>query len=118
MMSRTVSAMAERLGAQGLRQRGDHVGGDDAVGAMRRGGVPGNPVLRGATCTLDGDVPAARVHELRQRLPGLTRGEALLDTAFHRYEPVRGAAPRRPRTDDDPLHREEYIRRVSGWGGR
>ena len=95
----------------------------DALGPVlpviaQLGGVPGNPVLRGATCTLDGDVPAARVHELRQRLPGLTRGEALLDTAFHRYEPVRGAAPRRPRTDDDPLDREEYIRRVSGWGGR
>ncbi len=89
----------------------------DALGPVlpviaRLGGVPGNPVLRGATCTLDGDVPAARVHELRQRLPGLTRGEALLDTAFDRYEPVRGAAPGRSRTDDDPLDREEYIRRV------
>jgi len=61
----------------------------------RLGGVPGSPELHGATCTLDGDVPAARVHELRQRLPGLTRGEALLDTAFDRYEPVRGAPPRR-----------------------
>ena len=56
----------------------------------RLGGVPGAPVLRGATCMLVGDVPAARVHELRQRLPGLTRGEALLDTAFDRYEPVSG----------------------------
>ena len=51
----------------------------DALGPVlpviaQLGGVPGNPVLHGATCMLDGDVPAARVHELRQRLPGLTRG--------------------------------------------
>jgi ribosomal protection tetracycline resistance protein len=91
----------------------------DALGPVlpalgQLGGVPGSPLLHGATCTLEGDVPAARVHELRQRLPGLTRGEALLESAFDRYEPVRGAPPSRPRTDDDPLDRDEYIRRVSG----
>ena len=91
----------------------------DALGPVlpaiaQLGGVPGSPVLRGATCTLVGDVPAARVHELRQRLPGLTSGEALLESAFDRYEPVRGEPPSRSRTDDDPLDREEYIRRVSG----
>jgi ribosomal protection tetracycline resistance protein len=36
----------------------------------------------------------------------------VLESAFERYEPVRGAVPTRPRTDDDPLHRREYIRRV------
>ena len=54
------------------------------------GGVPGAPVLHGDVATLEGDVPAARVHELRTRLPGLTRGEALLESAFDRYEPVSG----------------------------
>ena len=91
----------------------------DALGPVlpaiaQLGGVPGSPVLRGATCTLVGDVPAARVHELRQRLPGLTSGEALLESAFDRYEPVRGEPPSRARTDNDPLDREEYVRRVSG----
>jgi ribosomal protection tetracycline resistance protein len=95
----------------------------DALGPVlpaiaQLGGVPGSPLLDGATCRLEGDVPAARVHELRQRLPGLTRGEALLESAFDRYEPVRGAPPSRPRTDDDPLDREEYVRRVSGRRGR
>ena len=80
--------------------------------------MPGSPVLHGATCTLEGDVPAARVHELRRRLPGPTRGEALLESAFDRYEPVRGAPPSRRRTDDDPLDRDEYLRRVSGSRGR
>ena len=54
------------------------------------GGVPGAPVLDGETATLDGDIPAASVHELRNRLPGLTRGEALLESAFDRYERVSG----------------------------
>ena len=36
----------------------------------------------------------------------------VLETAFDHYEPVRGPAPERPRTDDNPLSREEYLRRV------
>ncbi len=45
---------------------------------------------------LEGEIPAARVHELRRRLPALTRGEGLLESAFDRYQPVRGAPPVRP----------------------
>jgi ribosomal protection tetracycline resistance protein len=36
----------------------------------------------------------------------------VLESTFERYEPVRGTIPTRPRTDDDPLDRSEYIRRV------
>ena len=95
----------------------------DALGPVlpligRLGGVPFAPALDGPTCRLEGDIPAARVHELRRQLPGMTRGEALLESAFDRYEPVRGPAPSRPRTDDNPLDREEYLRRVSGRRGR
>ena len=61
---------------------------------------------------LEGEIPAARVHELTRQLPSLTRGEGVLESAFERYEPVRGAIPTRPRTDDDPLDRTEYLRRV------
>jgi ribosomal protection tetracycline resistance protein len=66
-----------------------------------------------AWCTLEGDIPAAKVHELQQQVPPLTRGEGVLETAFDRYEPVRGPAPTRPRTDDNPLNREEYLLRVT-----
>jgi ribosomal protection tetracycline resistance protein len=59
-----------------------------------------------------GEIPAARVHELQRRLPALTRGEGVLDSAFDRYEPVRGPAPERARTDDNPLDRKEYLLRV------
>jgi ribosomal protection tetracycline resistance protein len=64
--------------------------------------------------TLEGDIPASRVHELRQSLPSLTRGEGLMETSFGRYQPVRGPVPVRPRTDDNPLDRGEYLRRVTG----
>jgi ribosomal protection tetracycline resistance protein len=95
----------------------------DALGSVlpvvaQLGGVPAAPAVRGATCTIDGEIPAARVHELRRRLPSLTRGEGLLESAFDGYQPVRGATPTRPRWDHNPLNREGYMlhvaRRVPG----
>jgi ribosomal protection tetracycline resistance protein len=68
---------------------------------------------QGAWTALEGDIPAARVHELRQQLPGLTHGEGVLESSFDRYEPVRGTPPARPRTDNNPLDREEYLQRVT-----
>jgi ribosomal protection tetracycline resistance protein len=81
--------------------------------------VPGTPSLRGSSCTLEGEIPAARVHELRQRLPALTRGEGVLESAFDSYRQVRGTIPTRPRTDHNPLDREEYLLRIAraGWSG-
>jgi ribosomal protection tetracycline resistance protein len=61
---------------------------------------------------LEGVIPAARVHELQQRLPGLTHGEGVLDSAFDHYRPVRGTPPVRPRSDNNPLNRREYLLRV------
>ncbi|MGH4031608.1 GTP-binding protein [Actinomycetota bacterium Odt1-20B] len=80
---------------------------------VRLGGVPRGQELRGAVCLLEGDIPAARVHALEQQLPGLTRGEGLWESAFDHHRPVRGPAPRRPRTDHDPLNRKEYLLRVA-----
>jgi ribosomal protection tetracycline resistance protein len=57
-------------------------------------------------------ISAAKVHELRQQLPALTRGEGVLETAFDRYQPVRGPIPTRPRTDHNPLNRKEYLLHV------
>ena len=74
--------------------------------------VPRTPAMRGSTCTLEGEIPAARVHELQQQLRGLTRGEGMLEFAFDHYEPVRDAIPTRPRTDHNPLSRKEYLLHV------
>ncbi|GAA0527995.1 TetM/TetW/TetO/TetS family tetracycline resistance ribosomal protection protein [Paractinoplanes ferrugineus] len=61
---------------------------------------------------IDGQIPAAAVHELQRRLPALTRGEGVLDSAFDHWAPVRGPAPGRDRTGPDPADRKEYLLRV------
>jgi ribosomal protection tetracycline resistance protein len=80
--------------------------------------VPRTQVTRSASSTLEGDIPAARMHDLRQQLPALTRGEGGVECTFGRYEPVSGTIPTRPRTDCNPLNRDEYLlcvaRRASG----
>jgi ribosomal protection tetracycline resistance protein len=81
-------------------------------------GVPRAHALQASSCVLDGEIPAARVRELEEQLPALTRGEGVLETAFERYQPVRGVVPARPRSDHNPLDRKEYLlhvaRRVPG----
>ncbi|MER6226513.1 translation factor GTPase family protein [Streptomyces sp900105755] len=79
------------------------------------GAVPQRTAAEGTLAVLEGAVPAARVHALEQRLPGPTRGEGELETAFDHYAPVvRGPVPERPRTDHNPLSRKEYLLNVTG----
>nr|WP_179791796.1 TetM/TetW/TetO/TetS family tetracycline resistance ribosomal protection protein [Actinopolymorpha rutila] len=89
----------------------------DTLGAVlpllgRLRAVPGAPQIRGSSGVLEGDIPAATVHELQQRLPGATHGEGVLESAFDHHEPVRGTIPTRPRTDLNPLNRKEYLQHV------
>jgi ribosomal protection tetracycline resistance protein len=91
----------------------------DTLGALlpvlaRLRAVPQTTETRGCTCVLQGAVPAGRVHELEQRLLGLTRGEGELESAFDHYAPVtHGTVPCRPRTDHNPLNRKEYLLNVT-----
>ncbi len=80
--------------------------------------VPEVTATGGSWCTVEGDITATRVHELRQQVPHLTRGEGVMESSFARYDPVRGPAPARPRSGDNPLNREEYLRRVTRRGLR
>ncbi|GGQ54827.1 GTP-binding protein [Streptomyces althioticus] len=78
------------------------------------GALPRTTDTLGALCVLEGTVPAARVRELEQRLPGLTRGEGELESCFGHYAPViHGAVPSRPRTGHNPLDRREYLLNVT-----
>jgi ribosomal protection tetracycline resistance protein len=86
----------------------------DTFGAVaplltRLGAVPLSQESRGAAYVLEGEVPAARVHELQRQLPAPTRGEGVLECVFDRYRPVQGAIPARARTDRDPSNRAEYL---------
>ncbi len=80
--------------------------------------LPQTPVLHERVYRLEGLIPVARVHELHLALPGLTRGEGVLEYAFDHYQPVRGPATTRPRFGPSPLNRQEYllevVRRVPG----
>jgi ribosomal protection tetracycline resistance protein len=75
--------------------------------------APEAPEVRGSSGILEGEVPAGRVHELRQQLRALTRGEGVLECVFDRYEPIPGEIPTRPRSDHNPLNRKEYLLRVA-----
>jgi ribosomal protection tetracycline resistance protein len=79
----------------------------------RLAAVPLDTVTRGSSCRVEGEIPAARVHGLERELPSLTGGEGVLETAFDRYQRVRGEIPFRPRTDRGPLNRKEYLLRVA-----
>jgi ribosomal protection tetracycline resistance protein len=74
--------------------------------------IPRTTTMRGSACLLEGGIPAARVHDLQQQLPALTRGEGALESAFDRYQPVSGMVPTRPRSDHNPLDRHEYLLHV------
>ena len=75
--------------------------------------VPRTTTITGPTAVVEGMIPAARVHDLEQQLPALTRGEGVVESAFDHYEPVRGTPPTRPRTDHNPRDRKEYLLKVT-----
>jgi ribosomal protection tetracycline resistance protein len=90
----------------------------DALGPVTRllaniHAIPEHPSLIGTSFVLRGLVPAARLRELRQHLPGLTRGEGFVETTFDSYQPIRGTPPTRARTDHNPLDRTHYLRHVA-----
>jgi ribosomal protection tetracycline resistance protein len=92
-------------------------GPDDGLSAVLRllaqyGATPYPPSAAASRFELTADVPAAQVHAVQQRLPALTRGEGVLESAFDHYRPVRGPAPERARTDLNPLNRKEYLLHV------
>ena len=61
----------------------------DTLGSLllaltRLGAVPKTQTTVEAASTVTGDIPAARVHELRQQLPTLSGGEGTLECGFDR----------------------------------
>jgi ribosomal protection tetracycline resistance protein len=79
---------------------------------VRLRAAPLTSSTRGGTHILAGDIPAAEVHGLERRLPSLTSGEGVLESAFDHYRPVDGPVPERARWDHNPLNRKEYLLHV------
>ncbi|MFM6847928.1 MAG: GTP-binding protein [Terrabacter sp.] len=87
------------------------------VGLVSRlGGRVRSQFTFGDDSAIGADVPATRMQELRQLLPGLTGGEPHLETAFSHHAPVRvrrgGPPPSRPRVTPDPRNLEQYLAAV------
>jgi ribosomal protection tetracycline resistance protein len=59
--------------------------------------------------TVGAMLPVARVHQLQNRLPGLSMGEGILETRFGGYQPVGRDEPRRPRSTPSPLDRDAWM---------
>ena len=73
--------------------------------------VPLSQDVRGSSFVVEGEIQAARLHELQQQVPRSTHGEGVLEYTFARYEPVDAALPipKRARTGPNPLNRKEYL---------
>jgi ribosomal protection tetracycline resistance protein len=78
----------------------------------RLGAGATTPSARGELSVLEATLPASHVQELRRQLPGLTRGEGVLDSEFAGYQPVTGDPPIRKRLTPDPRNLEEYLAQV------
>ena len=64
----------------------------------------------GGRTTIVAFVQAGRVHEVQNRIPGLTGGEGVFETSFAGYHPVAAdPPPRRRRTMPNPFNRPLYL---------
>jgi ribosomal protection tetracycline resistance protein len=91
---------------------------DDCYGGAvpllaRLGAILQSSDTRGSSCVLEGQFAATRVQELHQQVPGVSRGEGVLETSFACYRQVSGSVPTRPRSDLNPLNRKEYLSRLA-----
>ena len=67
----------------------------------------------GERTTIVAMVQAGRVHEVQNRIPGLTGGEGLFEASFAGYHPVAtDPPPHRRRTRPNPFQRERYLAAV------
>ncbi len=79
----------------------------------RIGALPGSPEQRGGRVLLPVELSAGAVPELARALPGLSSGDAAMESTFDHHDPVRGGElPRRPRVGPDPFDRVAYRRDV------
>jgi ribosomal protection tetracycline resistance protein len=90
----------------------------ETLGAVSRllahlGATLDRPEQRGSAVVLTGVLPVTRLAELRRQLPGLTQGDAFVETRFEAHRLVLGSPPTRPRTRPNPLDRVGYLRDLS-----
>jgi ribosomal protection tetracycline resistance protein len=71
----------------------------------------------GGRTTIVALVQAGRVHEVQNRIPGLTGGEGVFETTFAGYHPViADPPPSRRRTLPNPFNRVLYLAALGRYG--
>ncbi len=81
---------------------------------VQQRGVIEESAVVGAVAEIIGTIPAEMIPTVERSLPGVSRGEGDLDHWHDRWQRVPGEPPVRPRTDNNPLNRAEYLSRVAG----
>ncbi|MCS7476026.1 GTP-binding protein [Umezawaea endophytica] len=76
------------------------------------GAIPETVTTHHPTCLVDGTIPLRTIQAFTTVLPGLSHGSGVLVSRFDNHRPVAGVAPRRPRTDGNPLDSKEYLLHV------
>ena len=112
-LERARTEVCEPIARVSLELPADTVAAVFSTLARLGAGAPGAASPAGGLAVLETMLPAARVQELRRRLPALTRGEGVLESDFGGYRPVIGPAPTRRRTTPDPLNRDEYLLHIA-----
>ncbi|MER7892036.1 translation factor GTPase family protein [Micromonospora sp. NPDC094482] len=74
---------------------------------------PHTTTALGQAYVVEGLVPARRVRAVERRLPTLTHGEGIFESAFDHHRPVRGEPPVRARWDQNPTDRKQYLLAVN-----
>jgi ribosomal protection tetracycline resistance protein len=94
----TAGGVGQALGRLNIRVRG----------AQRAGGI----------ARIQAIAPLANVRDVQVALPGLTRGEGIVDADFAGYEPIIGTTPpTRARTTPNALDIVEYMAQLARHGG-
>jgi ribosomal protection tetracycline resistance protein len=95
----------------------------DALGRVlpllsRLGARVGTSMSDADLSSVEAVLAAGHLDALRRALPGMSGGEAILESRFAGYQPIAGPAPSRRRARPNPLNRDEYLlhltRRVGG----
>jgi ribosomal protection tetracycline resistance protein len=74
------------------------------------------PMSSGEIIHLEGLLPARRTFEFERNVPDLTNGEGSFVAELGEYQAIHGSVPTRERTDNNPLNREEYLKRITDRG--
>lgn len=74
------------------------------------------PIPESGIVHIEGTIPVRRTIDFARGVPNLTQGDGTFTVEFGGYQKALGVAPSRSRADNNPLNREEYLRRIARRG--